>query len=149
MSKASSSAGRSGGSLDGVLSKIRIPLMQRGSLLYKGKTEDLFIIDLALAGVFVEREQAIDVGEIVEVRFRLPGNEIPISARCRVAWWHPESAPLVSKSLPAGMGLAFVEISGVDLTKIREQLAEHYRREPGERRFSRQWLLADDEGGGS
>jgi Tfp pilus assembly protein PilZ len=149
MPKASSAAGRSSGSLDGVLPKIRIPLMQRGSLLHKGKTEDLFIIDLALAGVFVEREEPIEVGEMVEVRFRLPGNEIPVSARCRVAWWHPESAPLVSKSLPPGMGLAFVEISDSDLAKIREQLAEHFRKQPGERRFSRQWLLADEEGEGS
>jgi Tfp pilus assembly protein PilZ len=123
--------------------------MQRGSLVYRGKTEDLFIIDLALAGVFVEREHPIEIGETVEVHFRLPGNEIPVTARCRVAWWHPEKAPLVSKSLPAGMGLAFVDISEADRTKIREQLAEHFRRQPGERRFSRQWLLADEEGEGS
>jgi Tfp pilus assembly protein PilZ len=147
MPKTSSSA--RGGAYDAVLPRIRVPLMQRGSLLYKGRTEDLFIIDLAMAGVFVERTQPLEVGEVVEVRFRLPGNEIPIDAKCRVAWWHPEGAPLVSKSLPAGMGLAFLDISEADRAKIRDQLLDHFRRQPGERRFSRQWLLAEDEEGGT
>jgi Tfp pilus assembly protein PilZ len=143
MPKASSGR-RSAGFLESVLPKVRVPLMQMGSLIYKGATEDLFIIDLALTGVFVERQRPLTLGEVVEVRFRLPHNEIPVSAKCRVAWWHPEGAPLVSKSLPAGMGLAFTEISERDRTKIREQLVDHFRRQPGERRFTRQWLLADE-----
>jgi Tfp pilus assembly protein PilZ len=141
-------ASRSRGAKADVLKKVRVPLMQRGSLLRGGATEDLFIIDLALSGVFVERAEPLIVGEIVKVTFRLPRNEIPVTATCRVAWWHPQGGPLVSKSLPAGIGLTFTEISEADRAKVRDQLLDHFRREPGERRFSRQWLLADDEEGG-
>jgi Tfp pilus assembly protein PilZ len=132
---------------EAVVERIRVPLMQKGSIFHKGQKEELFVIDLGLTGIFVERKEPLEVGELVEVEFRLPKNEIPVMARCRVAWWHPEGGPLVSKSLPAGMGLAFVEISETNRAKIREQLLDHFRRKPGGRRFSRQWILADDEPG--
>jgi hypothetical protein len=135
------------GAGDEVLARIRVPLMQRGSITHQGAAEELFIVDLGLAGVFVERREPLAVGAIVEVRFRLPRNDIPVTARCRVAWWHPEGDRLLSKSLPPGLGLAFVEISKADLGKIRDELRDQFRREPQGRRFSRPWFFLDDEGG--
>src|SRR5262245_52840285 len=97
---------------DPVLRRIRIPLIRRAILTRAdGRAEDLFVIDLGLSGVFVERPEALPTGERVGIRFTLPGNDIPVQAACRVAWWHPPGAPLVSKSLPSGVGLEFVEVS--------------------------------------
>ena len=66
----------------------------------------------ALRGVFVERAEPLPIGETVELRFRLPGNELPVATRCRVAWWRPPDMELTSKTLPSGVGLEFVEIDG-------------------------------------
>ena len=134
------------GAGDGVLSRVRVPLMQKGSLLYNDETEAVFVIDLGLAGIFVERKEPLEIGERVEVSFRLPRNEIPVQATCRVAWWHPEGGALVSKALPPGLGLAFVDLSEGDRAKIREELRDYFRRQPRDRRFSRNWISSDDEG---
>jgi Tfp pilus assembly protein PilZ len=124
---------------DLVLRRIRIPLIRRATLTRAdGRHEELFVIDIGLSGVFIERPEALPTGERVEIRFLLPGNEIPIHAGCRVAWWHPPGAPLVSKSLPAGVGLEFVEVSDRDRERVRTHLLEYLRSQLGPRRFHRQ-----------
>src|SRR5688572_15935970 len=94
-----------------VLRRMRIPLIRRAALLWPDREEDVFAIDLALSGIFVERAQAMVVGEALGVRFWLPENELPIEARCRVAWWHGPSASLDTKTLPPGAGLEFTDIA--------------------------------------
>jgi Tfp pilus assembly protein PilZ len=124
---------------DLVLRRIRIPLIRKATLTRSdGRGEDLFVIDLGLSGVFVERPEALPPGEKVGIRFLLPGNELPIQAGCRVAWWHPPGAPLVSKSLPAGVGLEFVDVSDRDRERVRAHLLEYLRSHLGPRRFHRQ-----------
>jgi hypothetical protein len=102
-----------------------------------GRTEETFVIDVGLSGAFVERKAPLNVGDGVEIRFCLPENEIPITARCRVAWWHDERAPAQSKALPAGAGLEFTEIAPEDQQRLRDYLSDYYRREPNSRRFVR------------
>jgi Tfp pilus assembly protein PilZ len=85
------------------------------------------------------------VGTQVTLRFALPGNEIPIVVACRVAWWHPAGARLVSKALPAGLGLEFVEISDADRSRLREHLVSYLSGEPRGRRFHRAPSLDPDE----
>jgi Tfp pilus assembly protein PilZ len=126
---------------DPVLRRIRIPLIRKAALTRAdGQVEELFVIDLGLSGVFVERPDALPAGEAVSLRFALPGNEIPVQAGCRVAWWHPPGAPLVSKSLPSGIGLEFVELSEHDRERVRSHLLEYLRSQLGPRRFHRQRL---------
>jgi len=126
---------------DPVLRRIRIPLIRRAILTRAdGRAEDLFVIDLGLSGVFVERPEALPTGERVGIRFTLPGNDIPVQAACRVAWWHPPGAPLVSKSLPSGVGLEFVEVSRHDYDRLRTHLLDYLRSQIGPRRFHRQRL---------
>lgn len=124
---------------DSVLRKLRVSLIQRAILAWDGREEPVFTMDVGLSGVFVERAQPLPVGDTVTVSFALPGNAIPISARCRVAWWHAPQAPLVSKSLPAGLGLEFVSVPDADRVRLRELLIEHWRRDPRARQFVRQW----------
>lgn len=122
---------------DAALLRFRIPLIQRATLTVGARDEAVFTIDLAVNGVFVERAAPLIVGDEVNLSFPLPGNEIRIRARCRVAWWHPPGTPLESKALPAGVGLEFAEISDRDRERIRRHVTEYLSRHPRHRRFHR------------
>jgi PilZ domain-containing protein len=122
---------------ESVFRKIRIPFIQRAVLVHDGEQEDLFLIDLALRGVFVERAEPLPAAAVVEVTFRLPGNELPIVARCRVAWWRAPEIALTSKTLPAGLGLEFLDTDGEGAGRIRAYLSEYLRGNPRHRRFHR------------
>jgi Tfp pilus assembly protein PilZ len=124
---------------ESVLRQLRIPFVRRAGLVHADRPEDAFVIDLGLAGVFIERSRPLPVGDPVLLELPIPDSEIPVKARCRVAWWHPEGSPLVSKSLPAGAGLEFVELSEADRGRIRGLLVEYCRQHPRVRRFLRHW----------
>jgi len=123
---------------DQVLRRIRVPLIQRARVDHKGGREDLFLIDIGLHGAFVERSEPLPVGTDVDISFLLPGNELPILARARVAWWNPPGELLVSKTLPSGLGLHFVEVGERGVERIRDFLQEYLGRDPRNRRFIRQ-----------
>ena len=120
-----------------VFRKIRIPFIQRAAVVHEGVREELFLIDLALRGIFVERTAPLPPAAEVEVTFRLPGNELPIVARCRVAWWRAPEMTLSSKTLPAGVGLEFLDMDGEGARRIRAFLSEYLRGNPRHRRFHR------------
>jgi Tfp pilus assembly protein PilZ len=124
---------------ESVLRQLRIPFVRKVTLVRGPAEEEVFVIDLGLTGVFVERPEPLPVGEQVDIRLSLPDSEIPLQARCRVAWWHPEGARLASKSLPPGAGLEFVEMSAADRVRLREQLVQYCRQDPRVRRFLRHW----------
>jgi len=120
-----------------VFRQIRIPFIQRAAFVHEGRREELFLIDLALRGVFVERAEPLPTAAVVEVSFRLPGNELPVVARCRVAWWRAPELELNSKTLPAGLGLEFLDMEGEGARRIRGYLSEYLRGNPRHRRFHR------------
>lgn len=122
-----------------VLRQLRIPMIHKAVLTYRGQREDVYVIDVAIAGVFIERKQALAIDEKVEIEFRVPGNELGIRAGCRVAWCHQKGAPLKTKTLPAGIGLQFVEIAEADLARIREHVVAYCRRHPKTRQFHPSW----------
>jgi Tfp pilus assembly protein PilZ len=124
---------------EAVLRQVRVPHIQRAVLRHAGGEESVFVVDLGMRGVFVERNEPLPTGVDVEVAFPIPGNEIPVHARCRVAWWHPAGAPLVSKVLPAGLGLEFLEISDHDRVRIRAHVLAQCRRHGRARRFTPPW----------
>lgn len=121
---------------EAVLRKIRIPFIQRASIAVGGIKEERFLIDLGLRGVFLERGDPVERGAEIEISFSLPGNEIAIHARCRVAWWRPPSGAS-SLSLPSGLGLEFVTMSDRDAERVRQHLVDYLRRHPRQRRFLR------------
>jgi hypothetical protein len=131
---------------DSVLRQLRIPFVRRATLLLEGAQEEVFVIDVGVSGVFVERARALSAGQHVGIRFTWPGSERPFEARCRVAWWHPEGEPLNSKSLPSGGGLEFLEMSDADRARVRSLLLEYCRRQPRVRRFLRHWPEAERRG---
>jgi hypothetical protein len=122
-----------------VLRQLRVPMIRKAALRSGGGDEDVFVIDIGLRGVFVERGEPLPVNERVQVRFTLPDNEIPVEAGCRVAWAHTPGARLVSKVLPAGVGLEFVEIQARDLERVRAHVVRYCRRHPKARQFHPNW----------
>jgi hypothetical protein len=133
---------------ESVLRQLRIPFVRKAVLVSGAGKEDVFLIDIGLAGVFIERAESMVVGEAWDISFPWPGSEVPFSARCRVAWWHPSGAPLSSKSLPPGAGLQFIEMSEMDRGRLRGLLVDYCRQNPRVRRFLRHWpdteRLGDD-----
>ena len=129
---------------DDALEKIRIPFIRKARLVHAGREEDAFLIDLGMKGVFVERAEKLPVGAPVELRFHIPGNERPIAARCAVAWWHAGDEPLMSKSLPSGAGLAFVELLEDGRDRLRRFVMEYLGRAPRQRRFNRRPEAGED-----
>jgi len=125
------------------LSRLRIPFVRKATLVRKGRSEDAFVLDLGLEGVFIERTEEMKVGEEADITLPWPESEVPFKARCRVAWWHAPGKKLASKSLPPGAGLQFREMSEADRARLREFLEEYCRQHPRVRRFLRHWPDAD------
>lgn len=130
---------------ESVLKKIRIPFIRRASVVIGDRREELFLIDLGLRGVFIERPQPLAPGEEIELWFPLPGNEIAVHARCRVAWWRPARGPARSRTLPAGVGVEFVAMSDRDAERVRRHLMGYLQRHPRHRRFLRHPEEAEEE----
>ena len=137
MFKAASSGSADATASDEVLLKVRIPFIQRAALLLPHGEEPLFLVDLGIEGAFAERAEPLPTGERVKLRFRLPGNEIPMVVGCRVAWSNRTGGRLVTKALPAGMGLEFVEMAPPDRARLHAYLSEYLK--GGLRRFHRPW----------
>lgn len=130
----------SGAPADPVLERLRIPFVRRVILEREGRAEEeAFLLDVGLDGVFVERSEPLPANELITIRFPWPGSEVPFRARCRVAWWHDKSAPLLSKSLSSGAGLQFTEMSEADRERLHGLLVEYSRQDPRVRRFLRHW----------
>ena len=128
-----------------VLRKIRIPCIQRATVGFATGREDLFMIDLGLRGVFVERPRPGAAGEEIDLWFTLPGNEIRIHTRCRVAWVRPSVVAVGPRALPAGIGLEFVAMTDRDTERVRQYLVEYLRQHPRQRRFLRHPEEAEEE----
>jgi Tfp pilus assembly protein PilZ len=122
---------------DDVIGKVRVPFIQRATLTRNGAEEPLFLVDLGVEGAFAERPDPLPIGETVWLTFRLPGNEIPLAVGCRVAWANARAGRLVTKSLPPGVGLWFVEMEPAARSRLRAYLSEYLR--GGLRRFHRPW----------
>jgi Tfp pilus assembly protein PilZ len=134
-----------GAAAESVVEKVRVPFIQRASLTRGGQRADVLLLDLGLAGVFVELQDPPALGEQLEVCFCLPGNSISISARSEVAWRRAPGTP--PSGSPPGAGLRFVEIQDGAGARIREYLREYCQRDTQARRFARQWPVPGDEGG--
>ena len=144
MEKVAPPAAAEGLPTEPALRRIRIPFFQRGTVAVGGVREHLFVIDLGLRGVFIERPQPLDPGQEIEVWFALPGNEIAVHARCRVAWWRPPEAAARTRTT-TGVGVEFVEMSAGDTERVRQHLLEYLQRHPRHRRFLRHPEEAEEE----
>jgi uncharacterized protein (TIGR02266 family) len=128
-----------------LVEKVRIPFIQRATLKTKGASSDVFLVDLAMDGVFVETANGPALGEEVAVSFCLPGNAIPLEARGAVAWVHAQGRP--PRGFPLGFGMRFLEMEAGHRARLQAYLAEYCRRDAKSRRFARPWPTAGALGG--
>lgn len=93
--------------------------------IYSGPTQsDLvtdYSINISTGGVFIETAKILPEGTEIVVKFCLPEAETPIVTRARVAWTN-EPGAFKKATLPAGMGLQFLDLSFDDMHSIRTYL---------------------------
>lgn len=78
-----------------------------------------YTVNLSTGGVFIETDKVLPPNTDLTLEFTLPAPEKTITCRGRVAWVnHPDK--IINPTLPAGMGLQFVDLQYEDLVSIRE-----------------------------
>ena len=70
--------------------------------------------DISRSGCFVATQSKLPVGELFELEFRLPGMFDAITGKARVVWLREKAI----NDLPAGMGVAFVDVPAQKLDAI-------------------------------
>jgi uncharacterized protein (TIGR02266 family) len=86
-------------------------------MTYRGVTRNI-----SAGGVFVVTRDLPKVGETVNLRFHLPGNNRRLSVQTEVRWLR-EPTPWLDDKVPPGMGLRFINPSAGDVAALEEFLA--------------------------
>lgn len=84
-----------------------------GGVSHAGLSEDI-----GTGGMYVATFHPFSRGDELSLSFVLPGGSVPIEARGRVAWVNGGDPP-VKPSLPPGIGIEFIEITGSGMTLVR------------------------------
>lgn len=66
-------------------------------------------------GMFIETETEAELGTLVQLQFRLPGDQEPIAVQGRVAWLSDGKA-----DSPQGVGIEFQDLSNETRARINE-----------------------------
>jgi Tfp pilus assembly protein PilZ len=127
-SKASTGDGRAGAEQRRSSGLLRIPFVRRCTLTFEGgQTASAFLVNINVLGAYVAFEEQPMLGEAVECRFMIPGNEIEIVAGGVVAWLNPKQSHPVH-SLPPGFGVRFEGLSERDLGRIGDMVRSYVAR---------------------
>jgi hypothetical protein len=113
---------------------LRIPFVQRCHLRFEqGSEASAFMVNVNVLGAYLAYEEQPLMGEAVECRFSLPGNEIEIVAGGVVAWLNPQQSHPVH-SLPPGFGVRFERLTEWDKDRIAEMVRRYVARSTRKRR---------------
>ncbi len=66
-----------------------------------------YVVNMSTGGMFIEASKILPVDTLLVLEIILPGMEIPLKCKARVAWTN-EPHSLKKRSLPHGMGLQFL-----------------------------------------
>ena len=80
-----------------------------------------YSVNMSTGGVFIETDNILPVDTLLMLKFKLPGNDTIITCNARVAWTN-EAGHLRKYSIPAGMGLQFLDLSLENMYVIRDYL---------------------------
>ncbi len=85
------------------------------------KISSTFSVNLSTGGLFIETEEAFPPDSRLQLEFRLPDREAPVTCGGRVAWVnHPRK--IVKAQLPPGLGLQFMDLRLEDMEAIRNYI---------------------------
>ena len=77
-----------------------------------------YSVNMSTGGVFIETENILPVDTPLSIKFKLPGNDIIITCKARVAWTN-ERGDLKKNSFSPGMGIQFLDLTLENLQAIR------------------------------
>jgi len=90
--------------------------------IYYGSERDNLLTDYSInmstGGVFIETVKPMPVDTPLHVEFMLPVHDAPIYCKTKVAWTN-EPGEIMSKELPIGMGLQFLDLTLEHIHSIR------------------------------
>ncbi|MFQ5792997.1 MAG: PilZ domain-containing protein [Acidobacteriota bacterium] len=108
---------------------VRIPFV-RSCGLGRGEEElPGLLLDLSLKGVYVKTDTLPGKGEILEVAFRVPGNDRQLRLSGLVVWVNREQSHPVH-GLPPGFGLRFLALSPEDAVLIQSTIEAYCQSNP-------------------
>jgi len=84
--------------------------IRNGETIYRSRT-----LDISHGGIFLATDESLEIGERIDMAFKLPGSETTIRAVGKVCWVGRGGAELVD-----GVGVKFSRIAADDLTVIVE-----------------------------
>jgi hypothetical protein len=107
---------------------LRIPFVRRCHVTFeRGHAISAFLVNLNVLGAYIAHEEQPILGEAVECRFTIPGNEIEVVAGGVVAWLNPlQNHPV--HSLPPGFGVRFDRLSDRDRSRVTAMVASYIAR---------------------
>jgi uncharacterized protein (TIGR02266 family) len=82
-----------------------------------------YSVNLSTGGIFLESSAPLPVDTLLVVEFVLPINSRLIVCKARVAWVNRPEA-MAKPSLPAGMGIQFLDLSLENVQVIRKFLGK-------------------------
>lgn len=101
----------------------RVSIYSKASLKLENNTFMGYIHDLSDGGIFIENNEPLDIGTIVEIEFTLPGRDEMIKAKGEVKWGIDDPAKCSIDNVP-GMGIQFLEISKKSKNMISDYVRE-------------------------
>lgn len=109
---------------------LRVPFVQRCALEFDdGQLVDAFLVNINVLGAYVAHGGLARLGQRLQCRFKIPGNETRISLSAAVAWVNARQQHPVH-SLPPGFGLKFERIGPEELRKVEAIVQDYVERHP-------------------
>ena len=95
------------------------------SLTFKSEAglSKAFSEDISIGGMFIRTNTPLGEEEVFTLKMKIPSLEDPITVGCEVAWTRAENKS--TASLPAGMGVKFIQISEADHYRLKQVLMQN------------------------
>jgi CRP/FNR family cyclic AMP-dependent transcriptional regulator len=105
-------------------SRKEIRVLKTLSLKYKDKNSfvNAYTGNLSSGGLFIKTKNPLEQGEQFLLKLQLPGLSDPMKIKCEVAWSRKEEEK--TDDSPAGMGVAFIEMTNNDNQMLKEYLKD-------------------------
>lgn len=107
--------------------EIRAPTTVKVSYPTPMEFVDNYLHNLGLGGLFVKTETPLSRGEKILLKIFLPDNEKMLEVRGEVVWTRGQEEVTTEGTLPAGMGIRFLELSKEGRKRIIDTLSRALR----------------------
>ena len=113
---------------------LRVPFVRRCTLTFREQEYVSLLIDLSVAGVYVQTEARLGEGDEAVLKFRVPGNDRLLEIDTVVVYVNREQKHPVH-SLPPGAGLRFRNLSVEDSKLVVGAILAYCRSNPLYRQY--------------